>query len=87
MWHTPLIGPDFTATHAEHGEIIDALRVGSARRPEGGVQANWESSASRLAPVIDEIDASMRPSVGPIAVSRAGEARRSFITRDAGRIG
>jgi hypothetical protein len=85
-FYAPLIGPDFAATHVEHGEIIEALRVGSARRLEGGVQANWKNSASRLAPVIEEIDARMRLSAGPIAVSLPRERRRSFITKDSGRI-
>ena len=86
-FYAPPIGPDFTATHVEHGEITDALRVGSARRLESGVQANWENSASRLAPVIEEIDARTRLSAGPVAVSLPRERRRSFITTDLGRIG
>jgi DNA-binding GntR family transcriptional regulator len=68
-FYAPLIGPDFTATHAEHGAIIDALREGNARRIERAVHANWENGAARLAPVIEEYDSRMRLSSGPITVA------------------
>ncbi|HUQ20589.1 MAG TPA: GntR family transcriptional regulator [Gemmatimonadaceae bacterium] len=59
-FYAPLIGPDFTATKVEHGEIIAALREGSKRRLERAVQANWENAAARLAPVIEEYDTRIR---------------------------
>lgn len=68
-FYAPLIGPDFTPTHAEHRAIIDSLRAGSAHRLERAVQANWENAASRLAPVIEEYDARMQLPGGPITAS------------------
>lgn len=68
-FYAPLIGPDFSATHAEHGAIITALRAGSAHRLERAVQTNWENAATRLAPVIEEYDARMQLPGGPIAAS------------------
>ena len=58
----PLIGPDFTATYAEHGAIIEALKAGSARQLERTVQANWRGSAERLGPVIDEYSSGLEVS-------------------------
>jgi DNA-binding GntR family transcriptional regulator len=68
-FYAPLTGPDFTATHAEHRAIIDALKAGSAPRLERGVHANWENGAARLAPVIEEYDARMQLPGSPIAAS------------------
>jgi DNA-binding GntR family transcriptional regulator len=68
-FYAPLIGPDFSATHAEHRAIIDALKAGSAHRLERAVQANWENGATRLAPVIEEYDARMQLPGGPIPAS------------------
>jgi DNA-binding GntR family transcriptional regulator len=66
-FYAPLIGPDFSATHAEHGAIIDALKAGHAHRLARAVQANWENGATRLSPVIEEYDARMQLPGGPIA--------------------
>jgi len=68
-FYAPLTGPDFTATHAEHRAIIDALKAGNARRLERAVQANWENGATRLAPVIEEYDARIQLPGGPITAS------------------
>jgi DNA-binding GntR family transcriptional regulator len=68
-FYAPLIGPDFSATHAEHGAIIDALRAGNAHRLERAVQANWENGATRLAPVIEEYDARTQLPGSPITAS------------------
>ena len=68
-FYAPLIGPDFSATHAEHGAIIDALRDGSAPRLERAVQANWVNAATRLAPVIEAYDARLQLPGGPITAS------------------
>ena len=68
-FYAPLIGPDFTATHAEHRAIIDALKAGSAPRLERTVQANWQNGAPRLAPVIEEYDARIHLPGGPITAS------------------
>ena len=59
-FYAPLVGPDFTATYAEHGEIIGALKAGNARRLERAVRANWQGSADRLGPVIEEFGARLR---------------------------
>jgi DNA-binding GntR family transcriptional regulator len=68
-FYAPLTGPDFTATRAEHGAIIDALKAGNAHRLERTVQANWENGATRLAPVIEEYDARIQLPGAPIAAS------------------
>jgi DNA-binding GntR family transcriptional regulator len=68
-FYAPLIGPDFTATHAEHHAIISALKAGNAQRLERAVQANWENGATRLAPVIEAYDVRMQLPGGPIAAS------------------
>lgn len=68
-FYAPLIGPDFTATYTEHEAIIRAVRAGNARHIERAVRANWENSADRLAPVIEEYDARMQRSRGLIALS------------------
>ena len=65
-FYAPLIGPDFTATYAEHGEIIKALRAGNSRRLERAVKANWQNAADRLGPVIEEYSSrSQFPGPGP----------------------
>ena len=68
-FYAPLTGPDFSATHAEHRAIIDALKAGSAHRLERTVHANWENAAARLAPVIEEYDARMQLPGSPITAS------------------
>lgn len=68
-FYAPLIGPDFTATHAEHRAILDAVKAGSAHRLERAIRANWENGAARLAPVIEEYDARMQLPGAPIAAS------------------
>jgi len=68
-FYAPLTGPDFTATHAEHRAIIDAVRAGNAQRLERTVQANWENGATRLAPVIEAYDARMQLPGSPITAS------------------
>ena len=69
-FYAPLTGPDFSATQAEHGAIIDALKAGNAHRLERTVQANWENGATRLAPLIEEYDARIQLPGGPITASR-----------------
>jgi DNA-binding GntR family transcriptional regulator len=51
--YAPLVGPDYSATFAEHGEIIKAVREGSGRRAQAAVVANWERGAERLRKVIN----------------------------------
>ena len=68
-FYAPLTGPDFTATHAEHRAIIEALKAGNASRLERTVQANWENGAARLAPVIEAYDARMQLPGSPITAS------------------
>jgi len=68
-FYAPLTGPDFTATHAEHRAIIDALKAGNADRLEDAVRANFENGTARLAPVIEEYDARIQLPGGPITVS------------------
>ena len=69
-FYAPLIGPDFTATRIEHGEIVEALREGTTRRLQRAVQANWENAAARLAPVIEEYDKRIGFSGLPFALTR-----------------
>ena len=68
-FYAPLIGPDFTATHAEHRAIISALKTGSAQRLGRAVRANWENGAARLAPLIEEYDARTQLPGGPVTAS------------------
>jgi DNA-binding GntR family transcriptional regulator len=68
-FYAPLAGPDFSATHAEHRAIIDAVKAGNAHRLERTVQANWHNAAARLAPVIEEYDARTQLPGAPIAAS------------------
>ena len=55
--YAPMVGPDYSATFAEHAEIIQAVRDGSGKRAQQAVVANWERGAARLAQVIDKIGA------------------------------
>ena len=55
--YAPMVGPDYSATFAEHAEIIQAVRDGSAKRAQQAVVANWEQGAARLARVIDKAGA------------------------------
>ena len=50
--YAPLIGPDFSATYAEHAAIVDAIRDGSASGAERAVRANWFNGGDRLADVL-----------------------------------
>ena len=59
-FYAPLIGPDFSATKAEHRAIIAAVRAGNAHRIERAVQANYHNGTNRLAPVIEEYEARMQ---------------------------
>jgi DNA-binding GntR family transcriptional regulator len=68
-FYAPLIGPDFTATHAEHRAIIDALKAGHGHRLARAIQANWENGATRLAPVIEAYDARMQLPGSPVTAS------------------
>ena len=68
-FYAPLIGPDFSATKAEHRAIIAAVRAGNARRIERAVRANYHNGTTRLAPVIEEYDARMQLPGGPITAS------------------
>jgi DNA-binding GntR family transcriptional regulator len=46
--YAPLIGPDFSATFAEHAAIIRAVRRGGAAACERAVRANWFEGGKRL---------------------------------------
>lgn len=50
--YAPLIGPDFSATYAEHAAIVDAVRDGNAAALERAVRANWFNGGDRLADVL-----------------------------------
>ena len=52
-FYAPLIGPDFSATRAEHAAIIQAVRKGNAAELERTVRANWVNAAERLGPIIE----------------------------------
>lgn len=68
-FYAPLIGPDFTATHAEHRAMIDALKAGDAHRLDQAVRTNWKKAAARLEPLIEEYDAGSPLPGGPITAS------------------
>lgn len=63
--YAPLIGPDFSATYAEHAAIVAAVRAGGAAAAERAVRANWFNGGERLATVLSE----------------GGSAATSFIVR------
>jgi DNA-binding GntR family transcriptional regulator len=68
-FYAPLIGPDFTATYAEHGAIIKALTAGNSRQLERAVRANWHNSAARLGPVIEEYGSWLKfPTLSPTSL-------------------
>jgi len=50
--YAPLVGPDYSATFAEHAAIIRAVRDGSPDQTERAVVANWNLGAARLSVVI-----------------------------------
>lgn len=50
--YAPLIGPDFSATYAEHAAIIIAVRDGGPASAERAVRANWFNGGERLAQVL-----------------------------------
>jgi DNA-binding GntR family transcriptional regulator len=50
--YAPLIGPDFTATYAEHDAIVAAVRDGTAAAAERAVRGNWFNGGDRLARVL-----------------------------------
>ena len=50
--YAPLIGPDFSATFAEHSAVITAVRDGTAAAAERAVRANWFNGGDRLATVL-----------------------------------
>lgn len=50
--YAPLIGPDFSATYAEHAAIVEAIRDGSVSSAERAVRANWFNGGDRLAGVL-----------------------------------
>jgi DNA-binding GntR family transcriptional regulator len=52
--YAPLIGPDFSATYAEHVAIVSAVRDGNGARAERAVRANWFNGGERLARVLAE---------------------------------
>jgi DNA-binding GntR family transcriptional regulator len=55
----PLVGPDFSATYAEHDEIVRAVVDRPAAQIERAVRANWFNGGERLTAVIEEADASL----------------------------
>src|SRR5690349_7825626 len=72
--YAPLIGPDFTATYAEHDAIVAAVRDGRAAGAERAVRANWFNGGDRLARVLAE-DADRPLSLG------SARARRRVVRR------
>ena len=72
--YAPFIGPDFTATYAEHDAIVAAVRDGSAAGAERAVRANWFNGGDRLARVLAE-DADRPLSLG------SARARRRVVRR------
>ena len=52
--YAPLIGPDFSATYAEHAAIVAAVRGGGAGAAERAVRANWFNGGQRLAAVLSD---------------------------------
>jgi DNA-binding GntR family transcriptional regulator len=50
--YAPLIGPDFSATYAEHAAIVAAVREGRGSAAEKAVRANWFNGGDRLAAVL-----------------------------------
>ena len=52
--YAPLIGPDFSATYAEHAAIVTAVRDGNGTAAERAVRANWFNGGDRLARVLAE---------------------------------
>ncbi len=50
--YAPLIGPDFSATYAEHAAIVNAVRDGNGAAAERAVRANWFNGGDRLARVL-----------------------------------
>jgi DNA-binding GntR family transcriptional regulator len=52
--YAPLIGPDFSATYAEHAAIVAAVRGGGAAAAERAVRANWFNGGERLAAVLSD---------------------------------
>lgn len=53
--YAPLVGPDHSATFAEHAAIIRAVRDGDGAAVQTAVVANWEQGAERLAAVIEDV--------------------------------
>ncbi len=47
--YAPVVGPDFSATHAEHGEIIASVRRGNAAATERALRRNWFRAGRRMA--------------------------------------
>ena len=50
--YAPLIGPDFSATFAEHAEIVRAAAEGDGVACEEAVRANWFEGGQRLSAVL-----------------------------------
>ncbi len=51
--YAPMVGPDHSATFAEHRAIVAAVRGGTADQAEAAVRANWLNSATRLLAALD----------------------------------
>ncbi|HEX2076260.1 MAG TPA: GntR family transcriptional regulator [Longimicrobium sp.] len=51
--YAPMVGPDHSATFAEHRAIVAAVRAGTADELEAAVRANWLNSATRLLAALD----------------------------------
>ncbi|HEU0298455.1 MAG TPA: FCD domain-containing protein [Longimicrobium sp.] len=51
--YAPMVGPDHSATFAEHGAIVAAVRAGAADELEAAVRANWLNSSTRLLAALD----------------------------------
>lgn len=70
-----LVGPDYSATFAEHRDILRALRGGRAADAERAVRANWLNSATRLGaaairlPAVGDVGANSRRPASPVTGS------------------
>jgi DNA-binding GntR family transcriptional regulator len=58
--YAPLIGPDFSATFAEHAAIIRAAQAGDGAACERAVRKNWFAGGERLAASLDRLESRRR---------------------------
>ncbi len=53
--YAPTVGPDYSATFAEHRAIIRAIRSGPPAAAEHAVRANWFNGAQRLSAAVGSL--------------------------------